>query len=67
MIFYSEVNSKNFYVSWYLIFLLAFKKIVLIPKYLYNADTSTTDIEYNKRLDRQRPCFENKLTEWSNL
>ena len=25
------------------------------------------DIEYNKRLDRQRPCFEDELIEWSNL
>ena len=23
--------------------------------------------EYNKSLDRQRPCFEDELTEWSNL
>ena len=25
------------------------------------------DIEYNKRLDRQRPCFEDELTAGSNL
>ena len=25
------------------------------------------DIEYNKRLDRQGPCFEDKLTAGSNL
>ena len=25
------------------------------------------DIEYNKRLDRQQPYFEDKLTEGSNL
>ena len=25
------------------------------------------DIGYNKRLDRGRPCFEEELTEWSNL
>ena len=26
----------------------------------------TIDIEYNKRLDRQRPCFEDELTGGSN-
>ena len=27
----------------------------------------TIDIEYNKRLDRQRPCLEGDLTAGSNL
>ena len=27
----------------------------------------TIDIEYNKSLDRQRPCFEDELTAGSNL
>ena len=25
------------------------------------------DIEYNKSLDPRRPCFDDELTEWSNL
>ena len=25
------------------------------------------DIEYNKSLDRRRSCFQDELTEWSNL
>ena len=28
---------------------------------------ATIDIEYNKRLDRQRPCLEGDLTAGSNL
>ena len=28
---------------------------------------TTIDIEYNKRLDRQRPCLEGDLTAGSNL
>ena len=33
---------------------------------LYSLSTVCIDIEYNKRLDRQRPCLEDDLTAGSN-
>ena len=39
-------------------------KILMRPSIPPN---QTIDIEYNKRLDRQRPCLEGDLTAGSNL
>ena len=35
--------------------------------YRHASPVSVIDIEYNKRLDRQRPCLEDELTAGSNL
>ena len=48
-------------------FLLFWYQCIFYYGYMFNKLLNPMDIEYNKRLDHRRPCFEDDLTAGSNL